>query len=397
MRVLHVVPTYLPATRYGGPIYSVHGLARALVTEGCDVHVYTTNVDGPGVSDVPLGTPMLRDGVNVTYFSTGFGRRVYRAPAMGLALAEVTANFDIVHLHSVFLWPTSAAAAAARAARVPYLLAPRGMLVADLLRRKSALAKWAWILALERRNLAQAAAVHVTSELEARDLRNLGLKTRRIVVVPNGIDDAAVADPNECGAANRHGQPNILFLGRITWKKGLDRLIAAMARVPQATLTIAGNDEEGLQTTLEQQAQEQGIAARVVFVGPVSGSAKSLLLRTASVFVLPSHSENFGIAVLEAMAAGCPVIVSAEVGLADTVRKAGAGLVSPTDPEGLARSITALLADPELRLRMGAAGRAEATGRFGWQAIAAQMMEVYRQCVASHCEARAGAISRPRS
>ena len=97
-------------------------------------------------------------------------------------------DFDIVHLHSVFLWPTSAAAQAARKAGVPYVLSPRGMLVEDLIRRKSSLAKRAWITLFERRNIERAAAVHLTSEIEASELKALGFPHARLAVVANGIE-----------------------------------------------------------------------------------------------------------------------------------------------------------------------------------------------------------------
>ena len=157
-----------------GPIYSVHALCAALAELGHDVNVYTTNVDGPGVSAVPVGIPVDLDGVQVTYFETGIGRRLYRSPAMAKALRENVSGFDVIHLHSVFLWPTAVAAAIARRARVPYVLAPRGMLVADLIQRKSSLLKRAWIELFERRNLAGAAAIHVTSDVEAEEIRALG-------------------------------------------------------------------------------------------------------------------------------------------------------------------------------------------------------------------------------
>ena len=110
MKILHVVPTYYPAARYGGPIRSVHGLASALAAQGHDIHVYTTNADGKGVLPVPLDRPTQLDGVNVWYFATSVGRRLYRSPRMREALDLNICNFDILHLHSVFLWPTSAAA-----------------------------------------------------------------------------------------------------------------------------------------------------------------------------------------------------------------------------------------------------------------------------------------------
>ena len=182
MRILHVVPSYYPAVRYGGPIRSVHGLAGALAGRGHEVHVYTTNVDGPLEADVPLGTAVDLDGVSVWYFPTSRGRRLYRSTDMRRALDINISNFDVVHTHSVFLWPTTAAARAARAHRVPYVLAPRGMLVADLIRRKSRLAKLAWMAAFERRNVEAATAVHATSKLEADDIRRLGLRYQRMIV-----------------------------------------------------------------------------------------------------------------------------------------------------------------------------------------------------------------------
>src|SRR5688572_27531957 len=110
MRILHVVPTYLPATRYGGPIYSVHGLCKALVELGHEVEVCTTSVDGPGDSVVPYEQPVLLDGVRVRYFRSARLRRLYYAPDMKRYLREAMRAFDVLHLHSVFLWPTSMAA-----------------------------------------------------------------------------------------------------------------------------------------------------------------------------------------------------------------------------------------------------------------------------------------------
>jgi len=145
LKILHVVPSYLPATRYGGPIRSVHGLARAQAARGHDVKVFTTNVDGPTVSPVSVGVPVDISGVEVWYFPTSVGRRLYRSPAMAAALYHGGMSFDIVHLHSVFLWPTMMAARWATSTATPYVLTPRGMLVADLIARKSRWLKRTWI------------------------------------------------------------------------------------------------------------------------------------------------------------------------------------------------------------------------------------------------------------
>src|SRR5215472_4792374 len=110
MRIVHVVPSYLPAVRHGGPIFSVHGLCRALAARGHQVEVFTTNVDGPNDSPVPLETGVELDGVQIRYFPSHNLRRLYWSPPLARALRASLTNCSVMHLHSVFLWPTWAAA-----------------------------------------------------------------------------------------------------------------------------------------------------------------------------------------------------------------------------------------------------------------------------------------------
>ncbi|MGB5616533.1 MAG: glycosyltransferase, partial [Desulfobacterales bacterium] len=308
VRVLHVVPSYIPAYRYGGPIYSVHGLCKALSARNHDVHVFTTNVNGPNDSDVPLGTPVDIDGVNVWYFSSPLLRRLYWSPSMNKALKKRIKQFNLVHLHSIFLWPTWAGARAAISCGIPYVFAPRGMLVKDLVKRKSRLMKSVWIKTIERRNLEQAATIHVTSKAEERECLRFGFKLPIISIVPNGIDPTEFSnnslEPSDCIKPLLDKQPMILFLSRITWKKGLDRLIPALAHVPDAHLIIAGNDEENYTPHLTNLANQHGVKLRITFSGPVRNGDKKALLIAAKVLILPSYSENFGNVVLEAMAVG---------------------------------------------------------------------------------------------
>jgi glycosyltransferase involved in cell wall biosynthesis len=380
VKILHVVPTYIPAWKHGGPIRSVHGLCKALAARGHQVTVFTTDVDTEGA--VPTGQAVQLDGVEVWYFPVAAPRRLYRSPQMGAALRSRIAGFDLVHLHSVFLWPTAAAARAAERAGVPYLLAPRGMLVPDLLKRRGRWRKAAWIRLVERRTLARAAGLHATADLEAGEARRLGLDLPPVFIVPNGIDP----EPPPAGAPGVPVRdllatgPFLLYLGRLSWKKGLDRLIPALARVPDTRLALAGNDEEGIRPRLETLAREAGVADRVVFLGPVDGADKAALLHGCAALVLPSYSENFGNAVLEAMAAGRPVAVTPEVGLAGVVREERAGIVADGDPALLGDALRSLLADPD-REAMGQRGADAARRRFGWEAVAAQMEEVYQGLV----------------
>lgn len=380
LKLLHIVPSYLPATRYGGPIYSVHGLCQALAARGHEVHVFTTNVDGPGDSPVPLNQMVELDGVKVWYFPARRLRRLYWSPPMRDALRREIGRFDLVHLHSVFLWPTWAAARAARAAGVPYVLSPRGMLVQDLVRRKSRWLKSAWIALIERGNLERAAAIHVTSATEADELRPFGFRLPPVFVVPNGIEppESPEGQPVDAGiAAIIARQPLVLFLSRIHWKKGLDRLIPALAEMPVGHLAIVGNDEEGYLPELQRLAAACGVAERVTFLPrSVSGANKEALFAAAKALVLPSYSENFGNVVLEAMARGCPAVVTPEVGAAEVVRTSGGGVVAAGDPQALARALASLLGDPR-REAIGQQGQRHVTTHFTWSGVAERMEAAY--------------------
>jgi glycosyltransferase involved in cell wall biosynthesis len=381
MRILHVVPSYLPAVRYGGPIYSVHGLAAAQAAQGHEVSVFTTNADGPGESDVPVGTPVDIDGVKVTYFAIGSPRRLFRAPAMKAALAKQVAGFDLVHLHSVFLWPTLAAARAASRAGVPYVLSPRGMLVAELIRAKSGAIKRAWLWLFERRTIRQAAAIHFTSGQESADFAALGLTARRVIELPNGVDPPpAAGKPAPDVAAVVAGGGYVLYLGRLNWKKNLPVLIEAVAMVSSGLwLVIAGNDEEGLLEKLVDAAAENGVEGRLSLIARnVEGADKEALFANAAIFALPSLNENFGNTVLEAMVRGVPVVVSSGAGVAEVVRAAGSGLVADPEPAALAEAIRTLAEDPEAARAMGEAGRRAAVERYGWGPVASRMVEAYR-------------------
>jgi glycosyltransferase involved in cell wall biosynthesis len=339
-------------------------------------------VDGEKDSDVPLGTAIDMEGVKVHFFSSKRFRRLYHSPSMKKALKTRIKDFDLLHIHSVFLWPTWAAARTARLSGIPYIIAPRGMLVKELIRKKSRFVKNVWINLIERRNLEAAAAIHVTSKIEAEDVARFGFSLKHIVIVPNGVNKPlhgpsgnSVSPHIKETAAKR---PFLLFLGRITWKKGLDRLIPALKLIPDINLIVAGNDEDNYRSKLEKLVSENGLDERVIFCGPVYNADKEALFENAEVFALPSYSENFGIAVLEAMAVGCPVVVTPEVGVSDMVRETGSGIVVQGDPDILGNSIKNLLSKPDLLRQMGEKGKKVVKERFTWEAVALRMESVYQ-------------------
>lgn len=395
MRLLHVVPTYLPALRYGGPIRTVHALCRALAELGHDVHVFTTNVDGDGDSAVPLLSPVDLEGVKVTYFPSRVLRRLYWSPPMGRALAQQIAGFDAVHLHAVYLWPIWAGARAARASKVPYVISPRGMLVPELMRRKSRWAKAAWVALVERSNLEGAAAIHATSAVEAGHIAGFGWKLPPIAMIPHGVDDPPVPSGSPLAtdiAAAVGGSAPVLALGRISWEKGLDRLIAALPLAPEARVVIAGDDADGHAAFLAGEAERFGVSGQVTILARhVAGADKEALFAAARVFAMTSLSENFGLAAFEAMRRGVPVLTTADVGMSEIVRDAEAGLVVDPAPAAIAAGLNALLADASRSRIMGERGRAVVVAQYGWSTIAQRMEALYRSVGRAGRGAEAGA------
>jgi len=387
MRILHISPTYLPAIRYGGPIYTVHALCRALVARGHEVEVFTTDIDGAGSSAVPLKTPVQLDGVSITYFGSRHLRRLAWAPAMGHALSKRIGDFDVVHGHSVFLWPTWIAARAAKRVGKPYILSPRGALVRSLIERRNKIIKTAWIALIERRNVEEASALHATSDVEAADLRGFGWRLPPVHVIPNGIDDLPDVSGQAVSADVRSltaRKPLLLFLGRQSWKKGLDRLINAVAATETVNLAIVGVDDEGIGPELSVLAERLGIGGRVHFVSRmVQGPDKEAAFAAADLFALTSYSENFGNTVLEAMQRGLPVIVTPEVGAADIVRQSGGGIVVDGDPRVLANAITTIVKDSRRARAMGEKGRAFVSERYTWPRIASEMESLYGHLISA--------------
>ena len=372
MKILHVVPTYYPAVRYGGPIVTVHELCKSTVSLGHDVTVFTTNIDGANTSNVPLEKIVELDGVKIRYFSVpNLFRRWYWSPRMYKFLKKEINEFDIIHLHSIFLWPTSAAARVAREVNKPWCVSPRGALNIDMLERKSKFIKKIALRLYELKTLTGSSFLHATSLMEMEGIESLGYKFPNIVVVPNGI---SVPKLNKIKSINN---PYIIALGRISWKKGLDRLIEAMKFIPGYDLLIIGNDDEGLKPKLEQIARNNNLISRVNFMGPIFGQKKNEFLQNAEILVLPSHNENFGNVVLESLACRRPVAVSRHVGLAPDIEKANAGIIISDDPKEMGQAIAQILSDKEGLAQMGENGYEWLKSDYSWDHVAAKMVSQY--------------------
>jgi len=405
MKILHIVPAYFPAIRYGGPIKSVHELNKWLVKNGADVTVYTTNIDGLDNLDVPLGEAVDIDGVKVFYFKSSFPRAWFYSRNLHRALEKNIKNFDLIHITSVFLSTSTLGAYYSKKFKKPYIISPRGSFMEEPLRRHS-FKKKVCISLIEKRNLAGASAIHFTIEKEKNDYLKLVLPLKKDIIIPNSID---MEEFNTIARDNAEFRKKfkiatdkkiILFMGRLHKIKGLDTLIPAFAEVlkkePKAVLIIAGGDDEGYKKEVlkiinmvnkrtskfnlrTSQVLRTCDVPNIIFTGMLSGIDKIAAYSESDVFVMPSYSESFGMAVAEAMHFGLPVVITESVGISKEVERAGAGMVIDKNKDQLAEAILKILNNPDLAEKMGEAGRKLIKTEFSSEKIAEEFLKEYNQ------------------
>lgn len=385
-RILVVNPCYHPARRYGGPVTSLHALCRAMVARGANVTVFTTTADGPDDLPVPTGRDVDVDGVRVVYFPVTRPRSYFRSPELGAALRARVGAFDLAHISWLYCYPTLRASRECARQGVPYLLAPRGMLDPYSIALKGTLKKKLYLSLVESQHLRHAAAVHFTSEAEREQAVEAGWHVRS-VVVPNGVALAASAvpaNPNPLLARfpQLAGRRVVLVLGRVNYIKGLDLLARAwpgvVARVPNAHLLVVGPDDHGYGATMRAEIPAAVRDSSVTFTGMLTGIDKDAALALSELLVCSSYNESFGMAVVEAMACAKPVVVTDRVNICGEIVRANAGIVVPCAATALARGIMTLLDDRARARQMGANGETLVRSHFAVDAVAAQMMQVYR-------------------
>lgn len=378
MNVLHVVAG-LPHSG-GGIAEIVPRYAAATARLGRNVTIAT-------VAEATASLSMAADeasaaGVKIIRFPPSLPRAVYNSLEMSRVLPLLVGSADLVHVHSNWTFPVWRGAHCALAAGKPLVMSPHGCLAPASLAHSA----WKKRLAglLDRRYLRQATAIHATSDMERDWIERYLGKGSRICVVPNGVELPAAA-PAAAKPAGRTRQ--VLYLGRLHPLKGLELLIEAWRRAGNGTpeacptggngwrLVIAGPDEQGTRAKLEAQARSLGLA-NLVFPGPLYGEEKRRALAEADLFALPSRTENFGIAVAEALAAGLPVITTKATPWSEIEGTAGWRVDVNADVIAHALAAAMRLSDEE-RTAMGQRGRELVAAKYQWETVGRAMAGLY--------------------
>lgn len=383
MKVLHVIPSV--AQRDGGPARAVTGMCRALESLGVEAVIATTDADGPArLRDVRAGEFCSHAGARTIFFPRLISSSFKWSPGLAAWLRAHVDRYDIVHVHAVFSHSTLAASRAAWRGHRPYLVRPLGSLAAWSLghhaRRKAV-----FLAAGLRAALTRATGMHYTSAAERASAEHQLPWLPPGHVLGLGIDEEWFERPSSEPQAERV----LLMLGRIDRKKGIELAIAAahhLAGNPATgrwRLVIAGSGEPALEQELRAQAAAGPAGPRIHFAGWVDGPERSRLVAGAAVSLHPSAQENFGLAAVEALAAGVPVVVSPGVDLAPDIEASRAGWVAERTAPALAACLSVILQDDEARRERALRARPFAE-RYRWERVGASLRDLYGGVIVQH-------------
>lgn len=387
MKILQVTSSL--SLRTGGPARAVLEMSEALSKEGVEVTIFATDAGLENNRVRPSSSE--KNGVKIHTFKSEWPHPYFYSSPLGRELQKEIRNFNLVHIHGLWVFPTLAASRNCQRQQVPYLVRPCGMLDEYCLAHH-AFRKRIYGSLFEKENLRHAQAIHFTSEEERRRSGKFGLKAPA-VVIPLGVN-AESFEPSGLKGEFRKRHPRlkdkkiILFLGRINFKKGLDLLIDALGELAKTNsgfhCVIAGPDDEGYGARVKGWIENKNFQDWVTFTGFIDGEDKLALLEDSDIFCLPSRQENFGLAAFEAMAAGLPVVVSDQVNLHQEIEKAEAGLGVPCKVGAIASALKTLLNDESLRRSMGECGRKLVEEKYGWSNIAKKLVQAYENITRHH-------------
>ena len=392
MKVLHIIPSV--AKVRGGPSKAVIEMVKALQSQNVDAEIATTNDNGKDLLDVPLGelTDQLEEYGNVPIrFFARFSPNVNAVREFAYSrtltawLWQHITDYDIIHVHAIFSYASTIAMVIARIKNLPYINRPLGQLCEWSL-QQSKLRKQIYFNIIERSNLLHSQSLHFTAEQEREEFQQLDLNIPNFVL-PHGVHIPELI-------ANAQDQlrqilqipdqiPIILFMSRIHPKKGLEYLIPALGKFPDSNFAfvIAGNGESDYIKQIQSLLETHQIRDQTHLVGFVNGELKNLYLQGADLFVLTSHSENFGIAVIESLVAGTPVLITDGVAIAPMVQSHDLGYVTQLDTVAIAATIQEFFEHPQVAKQKGDRAQPYIAENYSWAKIADSLINIYTKNV----------------
>ena len=388
MKVLHIIPSISPLR--GGPSQAVIEMVRAIRREGIDACIVTTQDNGVYRNpDLPTGKWILYENVPILLHSCIDSKiRAVReyliSPTFTQWLIRNIDQYDLIHFHAIFSFPSTIGMAIARLRRVPYIVRTIGQLSPWSL-KQGFIRKKFMIKMIEGANLKHANAIHVTSNYELRDLELLGLDSHGFTLgLGVSLPYQSVNTANDPDQLDK--KVSFLYLSRIHPKKQIELLFEALnilkikLHEENWELALAGTGEADYLDRLKKEAKTLSIDGHLVWHGHVTGGEKLDLMKQSDWFVLTSASENFGISVVEAMAASIPVIITEGVGISDKVLQYSAGYICRENPEEIAEVLKKAIQGFNI-VEMRTAARRLVEEKFSWDYIGKSLTNFYSELV----------------
>ena len=388
--VLNIIPSYEPAWAFGGTVTAVSQLCRALVQNGVDVTVYTTDADGKGGHlDVPLGKPVLLGGVKVCYFHCNFGKkRAFYSKDLSMAIKKSIFKFDLVHAASIWQWHQQTLFSFSKKYGVPCIITPHSSLMkfAFYSIGNHFIKNIFWRFFVERTVLASNAIQYLSEGERSESIHSV--RSLSSFVVPNGIDHNKFRYSEKKRISLRKKLSIsekalvLLFLGRIHPKKNIELIIKALPhlipRVKDIVLLIAGHTEdEEYYNDLRKIESELNLKNYIVWNGPVSNNQVLDYYNASDIMVLPSVVEGISMAILEAMSSSLPVVISKGVANWMEIQSDSAGLIVDSSLSSVQEELLKICVNPGLLRDLSQNARRSVETRYDINKVARLMIKAY--------------------
>lgn len=391
-KILHIVPSYYPAFKYGGPIESVRELNKALFRKGIEIDVLTTNAGLENGNNYVKNEWIYDEGVKIKYLPAYFYEHFTFSPQLMIDSIIAAKNYDLVHITAFWNFPVLAGSLASLMSKKPYIISPRGVLHKDAINMKSKNIKKLYYFLVASHYLSKANAIHFTTVDEEINLAKFIKLKSKSVIVPNGLDLSRFNNLPSCGLFKEkypilQGKKILLFLGRINKQKGINLLIEAFDLLSKnykdLYLVIAGPDNDNYCNEVKSFLRKKDLIERVVFTGLLKEDEKYSAYLDSDIFVLPSYFENFGMSVVEAMACGLPVVISNKVGISEDVRKDNAGVVVDLNVESLVNGIKQMIEEPQMAKKISENAKKLVYSKYDVNNVADMMICAYENVLAT--------------
>jgi len=386
MKVLHVIPSI--SELRGGTSSAILDMVKTQLASGITAHITTTNDNGPDILDVPLGSCTEYEGISVFFFNR-FSPGIPSVREFALSwpltrwLLQHIVDYDLIHVHALFSYASTTAMMVARLRKIPYVVTTHGLLC-EWAMSQSQHKKRIYLSLIERANLNRAQALHFTSNYEQQQTSKIGLKAPQFVVplgltIPAPIPDARQRLREWLKVSE--DETVILFMSRLHPVKGLDYLIPALAKLAdyRFTFILAGSGTTTYEAELQDMLIKANIDSRTRCVGFVQGERKDILLQGADLFVQTSKMESFGIAVLEALASGTPVLVTQNVAIAEEISTYHLGYVTKLDSSLISDRLSQILEHSAEARERGNSARDFIYENYTWDHVISGLANMYRK------------------